>query len=308
MKRIYAALIATAVLVSMTTATAAPPSAFTPSESGCPFFYPAVANPPDADVGQVGPFGTSHLHLTGMGLSADADSLTVSLRVQDMKRQATPGYRWSYWQVMFAVEINGTNRWKELEIYYDALLDEFSWWVGPRNSTIALMTEVTGTVQTGPGGGVAITAPFSALDLKPGDELMLFEAEAGNFISYIYMDPPNYLDRTYPSGIYSPMWDIAGPDSFRALSCPGIVVKPRPLGDGRVRLDGGVLPAESDQKLIVEQQTPNGWEMVAEGKTGDLGRISIVAPVAPGEVTLRAIVTTRMLGDLTSSPVTITAT
>jgi hypothetical protein len=306
-----ALLVGASVILASATAVASPAPGFGPSETGCPAFFAATADGPQADPGQVGPFGTSQQHLTGIGLSADAEALTVSLQVQDMRRQAAPGFRWTYWEIFFGID--GQSRGKQLEIYYDAVQDDFSWWAGRFNGTFTYKKAVDGTVVPGPGGGVAIRVPFGALGLEPGiepgDTLTNFSAEAGDFISYVYMSPPDYLTSTYPSGIYSPQWDIEGPDLFTVMPCPGIIVKGRDLGNAKgVRLDGGALPAESGQTIVVEQQTSSGWVEVASGETDDFGWVSIPVPVAPGPATLRATMTTRMLGDVTSAPVTVTAT
>lgn len=289
---------------------ASPEPAFGPSETGCPSFFAATAEGPDIDPGQVGPFGTSQQHLTGMGIVADAEALTVSLRVEDMRRQAAPGYRWTYWEVFFGIE--GQNRGKQLEIYYDAIQDDFSWWAGRFSGTFEYKTATSGTILPGPGGGVAITVPFGALGLEtgiePGDVLTNLSAEAGDFVSYAYMRPPDYLTGTYPSGVYVPQWELDGPESFPVLPCPGVAVEGRDLGNFRARLDGGALPAEDGQPVRIEQETAEGWTEVAQGVTGDLGRFSLVVPVAPGPATLRATVETRMLGEVTSAPVTVTIT
>jgi hypothetical protein len=290
---------------------AAPQPAFGPSETGCPSFFPAAANGPDVDAGQVGPFGTSQQHMTGMGVAADAEGLTVSLQVQDMRRQAAPGFRWTYWEIFFGID--GQSRGKQLEIYYDALLDDFTWWAGRFNGTFDYKKAVDGTVVTGPGGGVAITVPFGALGLEsgiePGDVLTNFEAESGSFISYIYMRPPDYLSGTYPSGIYTQDWRLDGPDSFVVMPCPGITVEARDLGNARgARLTGGALPAEAGQPISVEQQTQTGWTEVGTGTTGDFGQIFLDVLLPPGTVTLRATVTTRLLGEVNSAPLTVTLT
>lgn len=300
-------VLAAALAPGILPAGAASIPALGPSQTGCPSFFPATANPPDVDPGQVGPFGTSQQHLTGIGLASDGQDLTVSLQVQDMRRQTGPGYRWGYWEVFFNAE--GQPQGKQLEIYYDAVADEFTWWAGRRNGTLAVKTRVTGSVTLGQGGGLAIVVPFSALGIKTGDELTAFSAEAGDFISYIYMSPPEYLAGTYPSGIYSQSWLLDGPDSFTVLPCPGIALEARDLGNGRgARLTGGALPAEGGQPLRVEMQTPIGWSQVGSGTTGDFGRIALDVSLPAGSVTLRTTVTTRLLGEVTSSPVTVTLT
>jgi hypothetical protein len=305
---ILSALTALAALSSgILPAGAAPTPAFGSSETGCPSFFPGTADPPDADPGQVGPFGTSQQHLTGIGLASDGQDLTVSLQVQDMRRQSSPGHRWSYWEVFFNAE--GQSQGKQLEVYYDVVEDEFTWWAGRRNGTLAVKTEVGGTVTPGSGGGVSIVVPFAALGIKTGDELTAFDVEAGDFVSYIYMSPPDYLTGTYPSGIYSQSWNMDGPDSFTVLPCPGIAIQARDIGNSRgARLTGGALPAESGQSLLVERATQTGWEEVGSGTTGALGRISLDVSLPPGTVSLRATVTTRLLGDVVSAPVTVTLT
>jgi hypothetical protein len=289
---------------------AAPQPAFGSSPSGCPSFFSATPNAPDLDPGQVGPFGTSQQQLKGIGLAADDQGLTVSLQVENMRRQAAPGHRWTYWEVFFDIEGGGD---KQLEIYYDAVLDQFTWWAGRGNGTFDYKLAVTGTVVPGLGGGVAIAVPFTKLGMEPGiklgDTLTNIRAESGDFISYIYMRPPDYLGGTYPSGIYAPQWTIEGPDSFLLMPCPGISIKARDLGNARgARVTGGVLPAEAGQALRIEQETATGWQEIAAGATGDLGGILIDALLPPGTVTVRARVTTRELGEVISGPVTVTLT
>lgn len=298
-----ALVVAAAVLVVAASGGAARgshPGSYGRSPSGCPSFAagPGYTDEPDASPPEAGGFGRSHMKVQGATLQADAGELAISVQVEDMKRQTDTGFRWTYWEVTF----RGPDRSRSVKMYYDRTQDEYSYWLD------VPLTPLHGSVREGPGGGITAVVPLEKVNLKPGSVISSVRVSAGNFVSYVYMQPPNYLTGTYPSGVYQTMWARNAHDVFPIAACPGIAATVLDAGFGQgVLAEGYLLPQEADRPVALEVRDGEGWRAVANDRSFGSGEFTLRAPLPPGSYELR-VSAAASTGVVTSSPQPVTVT
>jgi hypothetical protein len=257
------------------------------AEEPCPLTWSAPASEstlfgqpePDPDVG---PFSGAPQRLKAVRFDVDGDQLVVGVDVQDMRRATRPGWRWAYWLVAFRVGSEAAN----VQVFYDALLDELVAFGDAPNTP----GYVAGTVaaKLGPGGGWTARVPLAPMRLKRGDRLTNVAVQAGDFLSYTYMNADPASPRTWPSGVYSERWEMAGPPSVPLIGCPGVQLTARDLGNARgARLSGDALPAGT--AVALEVADGDGWRRLGTVPSGRTGGFSLDAALPPGPHRVRAV-------------------
>ena len=271
-------LLTLATLLIIAPAGAAPIPAF-PGD-GCPSYNGSGAYTMTPDAEQL---EQRNQEILGVGLAADGTDLTATVQVADMSKTVNPGFRWGYWQVFFST--GGGLR--TLHAYYDHLHGTFSYWAFLGSTK---PTRLEGSEKMGPGGGVSITIPLAALNLRRGDTITNVRAESGDFVSYVYMDTNN-LTGTWPSGIYTQQWGKPAHSVFPILECPGVLLQARDRGNSAVTLSGYVLPQVS-QDVVVERLVDGAWQPLVRLRSASTGGFAGSSPIPAGTSTLRAVVST----------------
>ncbi len=285
MRKIQVLLAAATFLV---VASAAPATGvgrgFAASPTGCPTFWEVdggtLGGGNDVDP-PVGPFGTSPLHITGLGFSVDGDEFTATIRVADMRLQVAPGSTGSRWSASFGP-------WR-FTADYDVLFATFTYfWEHGTASGPA-----TGSIVPGAGGGLTITAKLADLQIPPNFEVDTTEAAAR--IRFGSPDTPNVHVR----------WSRAiGPEFVPLVPCPGLTLSATldPRVAQRVVVGGVTLPQAPGQQIELQMLDDTEWTTIASGTSKDNGTFEIASTLPQGAVSLRGVVTTAA-GVGTSAPI-----
>lgn len=270
-------------LVALATLLVAPSAG---ADGGCPLTWSAAATEttlfgqatPDPDVG---PFSGAPQRLRAVSFDATADELVVGVRVADMRRAVRPGWRWTYWQVRFAVRGQAAT----VQVFFDALLDELVVFGDPPNAP----GYVAGTVEAtlGPDGGWTARLPMAPMKLTPQDRLTDVTVHAGDFLSYTYMNADPASPRTWPSGVFSERWDMPGPPSVPLIGCPGVSLTARDRGNARgANLAGDALPAGTEVAFAVLEA--GAWRPLGTARSTPAGAFSLDVALPPGTHRVRA--------------------
>lgn len=299
------------IAATLAAATLALPAGATAAEPGCPVTWsePATASTiagtpkPDPDVG---PFSGAPQRLRAVSVGLEPDGrIAVGVDVEDMRRAVRPGFRWTYWQVSFAVASRPSERRSTVEVYYDAVLDEYAAFAYAGGSPGRPRGEVE--VRPGPGGGWVARFGLDALKLAVGGRLQNVAVEAGDFFSYTYMNADPADPQTWPSGVYAPNWTMGGPPAVPLIGCPGVALAARDLGNGRgARLSGDALPAGS--AVALEVREIDGWRALATTTSSTSASYDVSAALAPGTYDFRAVATSPSGTATTSAVSTATLT
>lgn len=303
LRPLAAAVACVALLLGVSPADASSVPELQGAPDGCPVLLSGTERAgtlPDGP--EVGQFGSGNTHVTGVGFSYENGDLTVAFKVREMRREVRPGMRYAYWFAQMNVVLGGSGSNKVVTVRYDALLDEYSSYVGNYPSGNLRATEIT--EQLGPGGGVAVTFPGNLIGAFPGSDLTSIKAEGGDFIQYPYGETPL---APHSAGIWSPRnyLDVAG--EFPVLPCPGLRFQALDRGDGRgLQFRGASLPRKAGVSIVVERLVGGSWEPLTSFVTGAQGRFQQDFAMAPGQHTVRATLHTDP--PVLSAPVSVTAT
>ncbi len=278
------------------------PAAGSPAPARCPFFNPALEffSRPYADPGlEVGAFGSINQRLTGLGLDVTGDVLTVTIQVEEMKKQVEPGFRATQW--IFEPKLGAfddpwddhqNHPWMNLIATYDLPEDRFSYWVeGPTVPD----TPVMGDVRMGPGGSISISAPFEKMGVEPGSVLSGLGVVSGG-----------RTEQPYPQGggfhMSSARWFASGGAFFPLIPCPGAVLRTQVDPEiPRMEVEAWALPQEAVVATI-EALDAGAWRPLAPLTLDEHGHGSDVVEMVPGAHTVRLRVPTRDHGDVVSEP------
>jgi hypothetical protein len=251
-----------------------------------------------------GPFGNTNLHVTGVGLDTDGQTLTGTIRVLDMERQVTPGFTNALWTLGFdSRSTKGIVTKVILSAYYDLASDSFVYWAQESGNP---PLPVTGAVVLGAGGGLILSVKLSDLRASPGHP----QIEVGRILENVRVSADAYTHYFYMAndpggGITASHSSASGPVQWPLVPCPGAALSSVDAGKGWVEAVGLILPAREDGVTLQSKSPDGGWTDVATSSTDETGAFHLVwETAAPGSHTVRAIAQTQA-GEAVSAPATI---
>ncbi|MDQ3990895.1 MAG: hypothetical protein M3245_01115 [Actinomycetota bacterium] len=271
------------------------------SETGCPAFWDLQNTggtlTGDLELDGPGPFGNANLRLSGAGLEVADGSLTATIRVRDMRRQVTPGFTQSGWQLGFFAQ--PSNRFITITALYHLASDAFTFHARVDGTIV----QATGTVRLGVNGSVAVTVPLVTLKLVEGTtEAASGFAKTFAMIHYVHMTNPE-------SGISTDHHSSRLPQAIPIAECPGASIDAVDRGRGAgIQASGHTLPIEAGHAVTLERSVEGRWEAVGSTVTDEDGWYFIAAPLPPGHSTVRVAVETHRAGTGHSPPVTVLVT
>ncbi len=268
-----------------------------PSPTGCPAFWnlqnTAGTLTGSLEIDDVGPFGNTNLRLSGAGMELRDGALTATIRVKDMRRQVTPGFTQSGWQLGFFMQPG--NRFVTMTGLYHLASDAFTFHARSGGNLVA----ATGEVLPGPDGGVRVTVPVESLGVE-ADTTVAADGYVKTFalLHYVHMANPE-------SGISTDHHWSKLPTPIPVAACPGAVIEDAHPLVGGAQVTGLTLPLRAGNEVTVERFMAGGWEPVGSSNTDEDGWFLVRATLPAGPSTIRVRVDTPLAGTGHSSSVTV---